>query len=112
MPERIVHALEVLNENQASDLDRLVKERDAIAEELRKLTAQKEALTNDIKGLMTESGETNILTSNYTVKLFTVTRGTLDKGKLVELGVPQEVIEGATKKTTSVQLRVSKKKFG
>ena len=34
MPERIVHALEVLDENQASELDRLVKDRDAIAEEL------------------------------------------------------------------------------
>lgn len=43
MPERIVHALEVLDENQASELDRLVKERDAIAEELKKLTTQKEA---------------------------------------------------------------------
>jgi hypothetical protein len=112
MPERIVHALEVLNENQASELDRLVRERDAVAEELQKLTAQKEALTSDIKGLMTESGESKVLTSDYTVTLLTMTRGTLDKGKLVELGVRQEVIDEATKKTTSVQLRVTKKKVG
>ena len=110
MPERIIHALEVLDENQASELDRLVKERNAIAEELKKLTAQKESLTNDIKGLMTESGETKISTSDYTVTLRTVVRGTLDKDKLVELGVRQEVIDEATKKSTSVALYVSKKK--
>lgn len=61
---------------------------------------------------MTESGATKVLTSDYTVHLFNMVRGTLDKGKLVELGVRQEVIDEATKKTTSVQLRISKKKVG
>lgn len=100
----------VLPEAKAEHFSEVVARRYEIARQMSELEKQKDALNEEIKTLMAESGSVNIQVpipeGDYFAKLIMSQRETLSETMLVANGCPAEVIAMSKKKSESVSLRV------
>lgn len=93
----------------AATLLPLVTQRQALAAEIKRLQSQVDTLTEQITGEMVRAGEMKLEVGDWVPDYASRERKTLDKTRLVELGVSTEVIKQAEKTTTFMQLDVRKK---
>jgi hypothetical protein len=87
----------------------LVEQRQALAQVIAELEAQKAELTEQITVEMVREGILKVEVGDYNVSYADVKRTTLSKEKLVELGVPTTTIKAAEKESSFSRLDVRAK---
>lgn len=83
--------------------------RQSLIEERKALETEIDTQTSLIATELSERGLDTLQLGDWTVRHQTRERTTLDKGRLVELGVSTATIEAATRRTTYRQLDIRKK---
>jgi len=85
----------------------LVETRQELKAKVAALEAQIDSINDDIKTTLVNAGELEVLAAGHKVTLnMAAERSTLDKQRLLELGVTTDQIKAATKTTTSIVLNV------
>lgn len=93
-----------LKDNVISICDVEIKEYYEINKEIKRLEDIKRVLGDNIKKFM-ENNESNIYKNRFnTVSINTVSRKTLDKELLIEMGITEETLELCSKETVYKQL--------
>lgn len=71
------------------------------------LSKQEDKLKDEIKGLMTEFPDIGVVTPRGKVQIVVATRRTVDRTRLLEIGVAPGLIDEATKESTSSSVKTT-----
>jgi hypothetical protein len=87
-------------------IDSIVEEYNDLCAKMRDMTKLRSHLSGSIKDYLSENNITDFISGKYKVILNNVTRRTLSKELLIEMGIDDETLELCTKETNYDQLVV------